>query len=159
MEHARNEYCEESVLLWDCIQKYRTTTSYNTRLQLAHHIYNTFLSPEAQADVNIKEGTRTSIWTVIETGQFDDDMFDALEMEVEECLADIYCRFSVTDEYTDYMDQVKKNKHIRTRSSSMPNVLKPLDTEVSEQTNKRFSLMLSPGDLLRKLSPRSPKQK
>lgn len=161
-EHARQEYCEESVLLWDNIQKYRTAPTYNTKLQLAHYIYNHFLSPEAPSDVNIKEGTSTYIWSIIETGQMDDDLFDSLEVEVEENLADIYCRFAVTQEYMDYIEEAKRaNKHVRTRSSSMPNMNNVKNEPVS--MNKRLSLMLSQSELvqgLRKLSlsPRSPKQ-
>lgn len=148
IEHAKNEYNEESIKFWDAIQRYRKADNFEFRQQMAHHIYNTFLAPEAVTDVNVKEGTKQHVWEDIENGLLTEWLFDDLELEVEECLADIYGRFCLSDEYIEFMenhgiDQKKKGARSEP-SSSCPQ--SPSLLSYDSSTPRRMSI--SPRDLL-----------
>jgi hypothetical protein len=104
MAHAKFEFSDESVKCWEAVQRYRKAKDYGERQQVAHYIYNLFLAPDAQADVNIKESTKLAIWEHIDEGELLDHLFDQVELEVEENLADIFARFSSTQEYLEFME-------------------------------------------------------
>ncbi|KAL0487726.1 hypothetical protein AKO1_000144 [Acrasis kona] len=149
-EHARQEYSDESVLLWECIQRYRSKQDRDTRQEISHYIFNTFLSPESVSSVNVNQHIVDLVWSRIDSCEFTDDTFNELEKEVEENLSDIHSRFITTPEYIEYMGLFKK-KNRRTRSFSLPIITAIFDDDSLKKSERKSSFM----NWVRKLSPRS----
>jgi hypothetical protein len=147
VQYAKQTYSVESIRAWQAIQRYRKANMYEERQQLAHYIYNTFLAPNAPDDINIREAMKQSLWNDIESGFLTEYIFDELELEIEELLADIFDRFALTREYIEFMNehvphQLKSARHDQPLlSSSYPTPPSFLDT-----SPRRMSI--SPRDLL-----------
>jgi histone H3/H4 len=129
-EFARAEVSIENVRIWDAIQNYRTAPNYEERLQLAHHIYNTFLAPDAPMEVNITKKTIEAVWKNIEDGCMCEWLFDRVEKEVRECLEDMLKRFIQTEEYQSFMEQCKKEKRKSQRFSQVLQGFKFVDVNI-----------------------------
>jgi hypothetical protein len=105
---ARKEYSAENIFVWDNIQRYKRADDYLKRKNIALFIRDKFLNLDADMEVNITESSRLRIAIQIENEAFEPELFREAEAEVEECLADVYCRFIETQEYNQYILREKR---------------------------------------------------
>ncbi|KAL0491429.1 regulator of G-protein signaling [Acrasis kona] len=123
-DFARSECSAENIRIWDCIQLYRSSRDYEERMQIAHYIYNTFLSIDAPRPVNIKEIHKEKAWEQIETRRMVGNLFDNIEEAVRECLEDICTRFLRTKEYLEYIELAKQRKEEQLKRESLDSDVK-----------------------------------
>jgi hypothetical protein len=107
---TEHEMSVENVQIYDLIQSYKRA-KYNPerRKHLADYIKESFLQPNANFSLNVREETVERCLMDIEMGLYDDLLFLGIEVEVEHTLNDSLGRFCMGSEYQSFMDSEELN--------------------------------------------------
>jgi hypothetical protein len=93
LEFARNENSSESILIWLKIQEFKQLSENNELEINARTIYESFLKPKSDYEVNIPNEKKEMIFKRINDNEITKGMFSEVEILILDNLVDPFLRF------------------------------------------------------------------
>jgi hypothetical protein len=105
---AKMDYCDECILLYDDIQRFKSCANTLERKNIAESINEKYFKHGSKYEVNMQESLKDGVKECVTREEVPADMFHAIETEMLNNIRDIYIRFSTNNSFED--DLVERNR-------------------------------------------------
>jgi hypothetical protein len=95
---CKAEFSSENLLCYDDVQIYKNTPPLEL-LNRAHEIYNRYISFTAPIEVNVSGTHRKEVYTKIQEGSVDSELFADVERDLMQNMYDTFSRFCFSEDF------------------------------------------------------------